>query len=234
MNPTKKTARIAGLLYLIVVLAGFFNLIYVPSQLIVWTDADATFQNVVNSETLLRFGIVAGIICYTAFLFLPLVLYKLLGHINKTYAVAMVALALVSVPISLYNLINKINVLTLIGKEEYLKAFDPEQLKAQVLLSLNFYENGITIASFFWGLWLFPFGYLVFKSGLIPKIFGILLMLGCMGYMINFFGGFLIPNYNALGISGYVSMPSGLGEIGTCLWLVTVGVRTKSLQESQI
>jgi Domain of unknown function (DUF4386) len=224
MDSPKKTARIAGALYLVVVLTGLFALIYIPSKLIVWTDATITFNNIKNSETLFRLGIYAGILCYTAFLLLPLVLYKLLSHVNKTQAVAMVALALTSVPISLFNLTHKFAVLTLISKTDLFSAAD---LPKQVLLQLEYYNNGIDVAAVFWGLWLFPFGYLVFKSGMLPKIFGILLMAGCFGYIINITGGLLVPDYNDLGISGYISLPSGLGEIGTCLWLLIMGVRTK-------
>ena len=224
MESPKTTARIAGALYLVVVLTGMFALLYVPAQLIVWTDATATFNNIVASETLFRLGIYAGVLCYTAFLLLPLVLYKLLQHVDKTHAVAMVALALTSVPISLFNLTHKFAVLTLINKPSFFTGAD---LHKHVLLQLEYYNNGIDVAAVFWGLWLFPFGYLVFKSGMLPKVLGILLMAGCFGYLINFTGSFLFPGYNDLGISGYVSLPSGLGEIGTCLWLLIAGVKTK-------
>lgn len=225
MNSPKRTARFAGALYLVVVLTGLFTLMYVPSKLIVWSDAQATFNNIAASETLFRLSIVAGILCYLAFLLLPLVLYKLLSPVNKTYAVAMVALSVISVPISLFNLTHKFAVLTLISSREYFSALD---LPKQVLLQLDYYNDGITVAAVFWGLWLFPFGYLVFKSGFLPKFLGILLMAGCFGYLINIMGGLLFPTeYKALGISRYVSLPASLGEIGTCLWLLIAGVKMK-------
>lgn len=228
MNSSKKIARIAGALYLVVVLTGLFTLLYIPSKLIVWTDATATFNNIKNAETLFRFGIYAGILCYTAFLLLPLVLYKLLQHVNKTHAVVMVALALTSVPISLFNLTHKLAVLTLISKPDLFSSVD---LPKQVLLQLEYYNNGIDVAAVFWGLWLFPFGYLVFKSGMLPKVLGILLMAGCFGYIINITGGLLIPGYGELGVSGYISLPSALGEIGTCLWLLIAGIKAKPSQQ---
>jgi hypothetical protein len=226
MTPQKRTARVAGFLYLIVVLTGMFSLLYVPSKLIVWSNAAETFNNIVASETLFRLGIFAGIICYTAFLLLPFVLYTLLNAVNKTHAVAMVILAVISVPISLVNLLNKFAVLTLISKADYLKHLNTGELQSQVLLNLEHYNNGIDLASIFWGLWLFPFGYLVFKSGFLPKILGIFLMAGCFGYLIKFTGSFLFPGYSALGISSYISLPSAIGEIGICLWLLIVGIRT--------
>jgi hypothetical protein len=226
MNTNNKTARIAGLLYLVVVLTGLFHLMYVPAKLIVLNNPSVTVSNITASETLFRLSIVSGLVCYLAFLFLPLVLYKLLSPVNKTYAIAMVTLALASVPISFINLINKFDVLTLIGKAHYLSAFEKNNLEAQVMLHLHYYNNGIQVAAIFWGLWLFPFGYLVYRSGFLPKVLGVLLMAGCFGYLIDFTGSFLFPKYyNELGIASFISIPSGLGEIGTCLWLLIAGVK---------
>jgi hypothetical protein len=227
MESSKKTARIAGVVYLTVVVTGIFNLAYVPSQLIVWNDAATTFNRIVTNETLFRLSIVAGIVCYIAFLFLPLVLYKLLNAVNRYAAIGMVSLAVVSVPISLLNLNHKMAVLTLIGKSSYLSTFQINELHTQVMLSLQNYENGIEILTVFWGLWLFPLGYLVFKSGILPKILGVLLMLGCVGYVINFTGGFLFENYSDYGIARFISLPASLGEIGTCLWLLIMGAKEK-------
>jgi hypothetical protein len=228
MGPNKKTARVAGLLYLIVVLTGVFSLMYVPSKLITWNSASMTTSNISAAETLFTWSIFASIICYTAFLLLPIVLYALLVSVNKIHAVGMVALAVVSVPISLYNLTNKLAVLTLISKEPYLKVFTADQLQVQVMLHLNYYNNGIQLAIVFWGLWLFPFGYLVFKSGFLPKILGIFLMAGCFGYFINFTGNLLCPAYHELGISKFIALPGTIGEIGICLWLLIAGVKYKN------
>ncbi|MEP6712247.1 MAG: DUF4386 domain-containing protein, partial [Ferruginibacter sp.] len=204
---------------------GIINLAYVPSKLIVWDSAATTFKNIVAHETLFRLGILSGLICYTAFLLLPIVLYKLLKPINKIYALLMVAFALVSVPISFINMGNKFSVLTLITKAEYLKGLEVDKLQEQVLFQLYSYSNGNQIASIFWGLWLLPFGYLVFKSGFLPKILGILLMFGCFGYLIDFTGDFLFPGYGKTIISTFITKPGSIGEIGICLWLLIVGVK---------
>lgn len=227
MESNKKIGRVAGTFYFIVVLAGIFSLLYVPSKLIVWNDAAITFNNIIANETLFRLGVVAEIICYTAFLFLPLVLYKLLSPVNKPVAVSMVTLAVVSVPLSLLNLNHKINVLTLISKADYLNVFSASELHTQVMLSLAYYNNGIESVTVFWGLWLLPFGYLVFKSGFLPKIFGVFLMAGCFGYLTNFVGDFLFQSYSDLGISTFVSLPGTIGEIGICLWLVIIGMKVQ-------
>lgn len=223
----KKMARIAGLLYLVVVLTGIISLAYIPSKLIVWDNAATTFNNITKSQFLFRLGIVSGLICYTFFIFLPLALYRLLKPVNTFYAKVMVILAVVSVPISFANMLNKFAVLSLVSDSTLQKVYTGEQLQNQVLFYLNQYDYGNLIVQVFWGLWLFPFGYLVFKSGFLPKILGIFLMLGCFSYLINFLGFSLLSNYSELGISSIVRLPASIGEIGTCLWLVIMGAKNK-------
>lgn len=224
MVTNKKTARIAGFLYLAVVVTGIFSLMYVPNKLIVWDNATTTFNNIASNQSLFRLGLVSGLICYTFFLFLPLVLYKLFKTVNDNYAKIMVLLAVVSVPIYFINVQNLFTVISLVSSPNYLHGFSSEQTKSMVMLYLDQYKNGMRIIHIFSGLWLFPFGYLVFKSGFLPKFFGILLMLGCFGYLINFFGNTLVSNYSEMGIASYIQLPASLGEIGICLWLLIMGV----------
>ena len=172
-----------------------------------------------------RLGMVAGLICYTAFLLLPLALYRLLSPYGKQPAVLMVAFAVVSVPIAFAATLDKFEVLTLLSGADYLQAFSVEELQARVMWSLDAYGDGLLVTQIFWGLWLLPFGYLVFKSGILPKTLGILLMLGCFGYLINFTGRVLFPGYAESGIAGFVRLPAALGEIGICLWLLVMGAR---------
>lgn len=223
-----KIARTAGVLYLIVVVTGIFSLVYVPSQITVRGDALATVNNIVASEPLFRLGIVSLMINQTAFLLLPFVLFQLLQHVNKNVAVLMVAFAVVSVPISMASIANRLDVLSLLNGAGYLETFTTGQLHAKVMLSLNAYSNGILVTTIFWGLWLLPFGYLVFKSGFLPKVLGILLMIGCFGILIDVFGRMLLPGYAETAISTYFEMSSSFGEIGICLWLLIFGVRKRA------
>ena len=225
MEVSKKTARTAGALYLIVVATMMFSLGYVPSQIDAPGNAAATFNNIVAHESLFRLGIVSGLVGYIAFLLLPLALYKLLHDVNRNAALLMVAFAVVSVPISFVNMLHKYDVLSLLSGAEYLRAFTAEQLHVQAMLSLDAYSNGILVSKIFWGLWLLPFGYLVFKSGFLPRILGILLMLGCFGYLADFLGRSLVPGYTETVIARFITLPASLGEIGTCLWLLVVGIR---------
>lgn len=228
-----KTARFAGLLYLILVISGIINLMYIPSKLIVWEDAAKTLQNIINSELLFRLGIVSGIITFLSFLLLPLVLYKLLNEVNKTQALLMVVFAVVSIPLSFVNILNKFAVLTWISKAKYLEGIDTSEIQLQVMFYLDSYNNGIEISQIFWGLWLFPFGYLVYKSGFLPKILGILLMAGCIGYLITFFAGFLYSGFHKTTIATIVGLPASIGEIGICLWLLIMGTKTLKFKKSK-
>ncbi|MBX7173044.1 MAG: DUF4386 domain-containing protein [Pyrinomonadaceae bacterium] len=225
----KNTARLAGFLYLIVVVTGIFSLAYVPSKLIVWSDPAKTVQQITASESLFRLSLVSSAICYVAFLLLPFVLYKLLNSINEIAAKLMIILAAVSVPISMLNLQNKYAVLTLLNGKNYLSIFSEQQLQIQIMQLLENYDNGILILQIFWGLWLFPFGYLVYKSGFLPRILGILLMLGCCGYLISFAGNTLMQNYGETLISRFDTMPATFGEIGSCLWLLIRGINEKAV-----
>lgn len=229
----KNTARLAGFLYLIVVITGIFSLAYVPSKLIFWNDTAKTIQQITASETLFRMSLVSSAICYVAFLLLPFVLYRLLNSVNEIAGKLMIILSVVSVPISLLNLQNKYAVLTLLNGKNYLDIFTEQQIQTQIMLLLENYDNGILILQIFWGLWLFPFGYLVYKSGFLPRILGVLLMLGCCGYLISFVGNTMMENYGQTFISGYVTIPASLGEIGTCLWLLIRGINEKNVLKDQ-
>jgi len=102
---------------------------------------------------------------------------------------------------------------------------DASQLQTMVMLHLEYYNNGIQLVSIFWGLWLFPFGYLVFKSGFLPKVLGVFLMVGCFCYLIDFLGSFLFKNYSKSVLLSFIHFPSAIGEFGICLWLLVMGTR---------
>lgn len=224
----KLNARLAGLIYLVCVLTGIFCLAYVPSQLGLWANPTATtITNIRESEFLFRLSIIASVVCYLSFYALPFVLYKLLNSVNKNVAIAMVALAVVSIPISFMNLVGRLDVLSLISGAQYLDVFTTEQLNSQIILLLKSYNNGIKLLMVFWGLWLFPFGYLIYKSGFIPRVFGILLMAGCFSYLIRFTAAMLFPE---MSIPSFVRLPASFGEIGTCLWLLIMGAKEQAKQ----
>lgn len=233
MSENKKIARFAGLLYLIVILGGIASLAFVPNVIENGKEGAALVASVQMHQTLFRFGIAAGLVCYTAFLLLPIILYRLLAPFGLQAAIAMVALATASVPFAFANLVHRIDVLSLLGDEPRLAMLTASQLQMQVTLALESYWNGIFILTIFWGLWLLPFGWLMFRSRQTPRIFGLLLMAGCFGYLTAFFGRLLIPDFAQLTLARYITLPATLGEIGTCLWLLTMGVRDQPMMPIQ-
>jgi len=167
MNSTKKTARVAGLLYLVNAVTGFFGIIYVPSRLIVSGNSAATADNILASERLFRLGVVSELICAVEFIFLLWVLYRLLGGINKTHASLMGILGLVFVPMMCVNTLNEIAALILLRGVDFLSVFDKCQLQAMAMLFLDLHRYGY-IVGWILGPWLFPFGVLGFRSGFLP------------------------------------------------------------------
>ena len=223
MNPNK-TARIAGLLYVIpwVLSIGAFLL---RQNIVVPGDAAATAENIMASESLFRLSIVGDLFVQVVFIVLVLFLYRLLRPVNRNIAGLMVILFLVSVPITMLNELNHLAVPLLLNSTDTLTFFTASQLQTLVPLFLDLHEIGIMIAYIFWGLWLFPLGYLVFKSGFLPRILGILLMISCFGYLIDFFAFFLFPD---AGVS--INMFTGWAELLLCLWLLIKGVNVEEWQ----
>jgi hypothetical protein len=191
-------ARVAGFLYLIVNLPAPFALVYLPSRLIVRGDAAATAGNILASESLFRVGILALLFNSIASIFLVLALYQLLKVVNRNTASLMVIFMLAAVPIAMFNELNNLAVLQLLSSADYLNVFRTDQLQALVYFFLRLHGQGLNIAQIFWGLWLFPMGYLVFKSGFLPRILGILLMIGCFGYVIQSVAAFLGYNVSLI------------------------------------
>ena len=221
----KKTARIAGLLYLILIISGIFSYMFVTSRLILPGDPATTIKNIMASESLYVSGIVAWLISETVFILLVYFLYKLLKPVRENLAFLMVMFVLVAVPIAFINELNKFAALLLLSGADYLTAFAVDQLHALVPLLLDLHEYGVHINGMFFGLWLLPLGYLVFKSGYIPRIIGILLMIGWFGYMLDFFTFLLLPDFNAA--IEPVFQILGIGEFLLMFWLLIKGVNVE-------
>jgi len=228
MNSTKKTARIAGLLYLVNGVTGFFGIIYVPGRLIVSGNAAATTQNILASERLFRLGIVSELICAVEFIFLVWVLFRLLGGVNKTHASLMVIFGLAFVPIMCVNVLNEIAALTLVRGADFLSVLGQPQRDAVAMLFLDLHRYGYIIGWIF-GPWLFFFGLLVFKSGFLPRILGVLLIAACFGYLADSLTPLLLPSYANI-VGRFASIALTLGEPATILWLLIRGARNQPLQ----
>jgi hypothetical protein len=223
MNSTKKQARVAGLLYLLASIIGFFCLAYVPGKLIVSGDATATANRIRASETLLRVGIATELIAFTIFIFVVLALYRLFKAVSEKHAVAMATLLLISIPISLLNLLNEIAALVLVSGASFLSAFEKGQLDALAYMFLRLHGQGFIVAQIFWGLWLFPFGILVIRSGFIPRFLGYLLFIAASGYLASSFTSLLLPSYRHL--VDQFAMVLEAGELPIIFWLLIWGAK---------
>jgi len=220
-------ARVAGFLYLFANLFAPFTLLYLPSRFILRGDAAGTADNIMASESLFRFGIVLNLFTFIGQIFLVLALYQLLHVVNKNMASLMVIFSLVAVPIAMLNEVNNLAVLLLMSGADYLNVFTAEQLQALMYFFLRLHSQELNIAQIFWGLWLFPMGYLVFKSGFLPRILGILLIIGCFGYVIQSFAAFLGYNVSLIFLTGW-------GELLLLLWLLIKGVDAEQWKEREL
>ena len=224
----KNIARIAGVLYLFLIITGVFGVMYIPSQIIVPGDPISTAKNIISNELLFRIGVLNDIISNTIFLFLVLVLYRLLKSVNEYQAKIMFALVIVQIPFVF--IMEAFNITSLmILKGDILKTFELNQRQDMAMLFTEI-NNYVTLSlEMFWGLWLLPFGLLVYKSEFIPRIFGILLIVGGFAYIIDSTIGILFPGY-----SSFVKYPTlllvAIGEISITLWLIIKGIKIKEIK----
>jgi hypothetical protein len=224
MNSPKRLARIAGVLYLIVAIfaAYAFNVI---TGLYVAGDAAATAANVVANAELVGLAVVFDFIQATAWVFLALTIYRLLKHVHPHVAQTMVMLVAIGAGIVCLNIILAFESMQVATDSSYAAALGTGGANALVLMLLDTQHYGASASSIFMGLWLAPFGYLVYKSGLFPKALGIGLIVGCVCYLVNVLTAFLAPVLRALTFD-YVSIPIWVFELWMVLYLLIIGVRT--------
>lgn len=225
MNDIKKQSRRAAILYFLNALPAPFALLYVPSMLVVRGDALATANNVRDSETLLRFGIAGELFCSTVVIFAVLAFYSLFKAVSAKHARAMLILMLISVPISYLNVLNDLAAITFARGPEFLSSFPQPQRDALVLFFLRLHNQGFVLAQIFWGLWLFPFGILIWRSGFIPRIIGVFAILACCGYVIGSCASLFLPAY--AGVVGQYAMILQAGELAF-IWMLIWGAKDQS------
>jgi hypothetical protein len=189
----------------------------------VYVDASTTLNNIIAHESLFRIGFVISLFSVVFFLLAAWALYVLLKPVNKNMALLFLLLNLGGFIIWCLSTLNLFSSLLLLSGADYLKVFHPDQLQAQAMLFINLYKNGSVIAQIPYGVWLFPLGYLVFKSRFLPKILGILLIADCFGLLIFVFQRFLLPGYEV--ISYPCTAVSFIAEISLTLWLLIMGVK---------
>ncbi len=225
MMSSKRLARIAGLLYLLVAIFGGFALAFVYPRIYVAGDAAKTAGNVVAHSALVRIGVVADLFQATVVVFVAITLYHLLKHVNKSVAGTMVVLAAIGVGINCLTAIFEFEGLRVATGAVNLAASGTAGSNALVLLLLDTQHYGVFAQQIFYGLWLAPMGYLVYKSlGMFPKWLGVLLVLGAACYLVDLLWVFLLPDFGKE-IHGFISIPSAIAEISMVLYLLVIGVK---------
>ena len=228
MSSIRKNARIAGLLYLLLVIAAPFRLIYVPSTLFVSGNATATAQNIAAHELLFRFGIVSDLFCGSLLIFLVLALYRLFKEVDQSHATLMVILGgVLPGAIYFFNVLNDAAALMLVRGADFLSVFEKPQRDALAMLFLRLHHQEVVAAEIFWGLWLFPLGVLAYRSRFLPRFLGVWLVINGFAYLAMSFTGLLVPQYEDT-VSN-LAFPALLGEMALMLWLVIKGAQPQPL-----
>ena len=232
MSSTKNPGRIAGLLYVLTSFVGFFAMMYVPSKLMVHGNAAATANNISAHETLFRLSIAGQLIGQAGFIFVALALYHLFEGVSRRLGSLMVILLVVQIPIAFLNEVNSIAALALVRGADFLSVVEKPQREALAMLFLNLHFHGFVVAEIFWGLWLFPLGLLVYRSGFLPRFLGVWLVIDGFAYVILSLTEVLSPQHYDK-VSTY-AQPALFGEVAFMLWLVIKGARPPVLDATPL
>ncbi len=225
MTSLSRNARIAGLLYLSILPAAL-RLEYIPAKLIVSGNAAATAANIAAHQTLFRLGILSDLFIATMGIFLTLALYRLFKGVDEGLARLMVILgALMVTPIYFLNTLNDMAALLLARGDAFLSVFDKPQREAMAMLFLRLHGHGVVVNEVFWGLWLLPFGLLVYRSGFLPRLLGVWLVLNCWAYVAHSVVSIMWPQYAAR-LWDWL-FPIVMGELAIMLWLVIMGAKER-------
>lgn len=225
MNILKFTPRTAGVLYLILILTGIYAQFFVRSGLIIPGNAAATANNITSSESLFRIGIASDLIMIICDVVLALIFYVLLKSVNKSLSLLAAFFRLIQAAILSVNLLNLFFALQLLNNPDYLNRFLQSQLNSLIMLFLNIHNIGYSIGLVFFGINCFIIGYLILKSGYIPKILGVLLLFASIGYLTDSFANVLLVNYKSYQdiFAIIVFVPALFAELTFCLWLIFKG-----------
>jgi hypothetical protein len=223
MPISDRDARLCGLAYLMVVVTGIIGLAWVPARLDLGNDPARILSVIGAQESLFRVGIAAWVANQLAFLALGLTFYRVLRHAHPTVALAMAALVVASVPIGLAGAVHRLDALG--WATDGVALADADLRAAFAAHAIESWRNTILVVQVFWGLWLLPLAYLLWRTRLVPVLLVVALALGCFGYLLTVFGYVLNPAFDESPLARMATLPASVGEIGTCLWLLFAGAR---------
>jgi len=217
------TSRIAGFWYLGLAVFASVGMLLADARFVVPGDAAATAAAIRGDGLLYRLGIASALVGQGCFVFVGLAFGRLFRPVDESLARALVTLVVVAVPIAFLNEVFRFAPVVLLG-EPSLPGFEPAQLQALALFFLKLHEEGILIVSVFWGLWLLPLGILTWKSGFFPRVFGALLLVNGVSYVVDSFVGLVVPDVHRA-IAPVMGVLLAIGEIPFLLWLLVRGAR---------
>jgi hypothetical protein len=221
----KRLARIAGVLYLINAIFSGFSYGYATGKVYVPGNAATTAQRVMANTGLVRAGVVADLFQATEWIFVAMVLYLLLRHVNESWARAMVILVAVGAAVVCLNEVFQFAALLVATGQSYVTAFGAAGSNALVLLLLDMHHYGFLVAQIFFGLWLVPLGYLAYRSGMFPKALGALLVVGGACYLVGLLAVFLGPAFGE-SVNTFITLVSTVAEVWMVAYLLVIGVRS--------
>lgn len=221
-------ARIAGVLYLIIIVGGIFAEVFVRERMLVYRDPAATANNILAHEMLFRLGFASGVIMLMCALPVLFILYHLLNRVNKSFAILAVFFNLSSIAIEGVNLLHHYEPLILLKGVGHLSSFSPDQLQALAYTTLRLQSTGYDLSLAFFGFFCIFIGYLIFKSTFFPRLLGVLMVVAGLCYLINSFVNFLAPQYS---LFPYIGIPPFVAELSLCLWLIVKAVNVRKWEE---
>jgi hypothetical protein len=219
MELINKTARFAGFMYLLVAITGFYAT-FSGKNFIFSGDVSVTVGNILSSIWLFRMNLLSTILMNISWLILAFSLYVLFKSFNKNIVLFMVILVLTGSIIIFISVICKTVALEVLNNNFFISSFKQDQSQSLAILFLELSKSSMFIAYIFFGMWLFPLGYLVFKSEYFPKILGVLLFITGIGYICDFFIFFFVP-----GLKISITNFTFFGEVLMLLWLLIKGVK---------
>lgn len=221
MKLNKKTARVAGILWLLMSVFGLYSQMGFREKIFVIGDRVATADNIISNEFLFRLGFVSELMMLICYLLTALVLYQLLESINKSWATLMVIFVILGTALGIGNTLNEFASLNILNNESYREVFEIGQLQAQAMIYYDLYEHGYVIAHIFYSLWVLPLGLLIYKSGFIPKIFGVLFMFETVLALLSVFVHFVYPNVS---LEMNLLWATAVAEFSFLFWLLIRGI----------
>ncbi len=224
INSNKGKGRLAGFIFFILAITGIFAHFFVRQKLFIPGDTAGTAQNIIDNQWLFRLGFVSDLIMSVSFFFYTFILYIIFKSVSKNISLLMLLCTVISVAMYCQNMLNQFSGLDLLVNTGLSEAFSADQLQKLSTFYYSMHSNGYLINQIFYGMYLFPLGYMIYTSRLVPRIIGVFLMLGCIGDLIDFVVYFLFPDTTSVFLQN-ITIPADIGEISFCLWLMIMGVK---------